>query len=204
MYAATARRNFSVSSASIPPSSPQGRWQGRRRHGRLERLSRTRKKLKFVRETPPQVVLHRCRPLSPRTTAPPPRTTAPPPWTTAPSPRSSLPRRKSNPLPFHADREYRDEINRPIRALCLCLSLSLSLIELNPPTWSEEKFVTRFSSRCDRQSRKKRVKVKREPRNIYATLFLGYRDVEKNFFKYLFLGTLTRNLLLNIILSLTL
>lgn len=157
MYAATARRNFSVSSASIPPSFPQGRWQGRRRHGRPERLSRTRKKLKFVRETPPQVVLHRCRPLSPRTAAPP--------------PRSSLPRRKSNPLPFQGI-SRRNKSTDP-RSLSLPLSLSLSLVELNPPTWSEEKFVTRFSSRCDRRSRRKRVKVKREPRNIYATLFLG-------------------------------
>lgn len=119
-------RNFSVSSASPHhrlPASPSR--QVVRTASRLERLSRTRKKLKFVRGTPPQVVSPS---LSSHVAG-----LLPSPLRVA---SSSRPRRKSNP-PLSPDPRSKPRRNiatknkstdpPTVRATSLCLFIYLSV-----------------------------------------------------------------------------
>lgn len=119
-------RNFSVSSASPHhrlPASPSR--QVVRTAPRLERLSRTRKKLKFVRGTPPQVVSPS---LSSHVAG-----LLPSPLRVA---SSSRPRRKSNP-PLSPDPRSKPRRNiatknkstdpPTVRATSLCLFIYLSV-----------------------------------------------------------------------------
>lgn len=119
-------RNFSVSSASPHhrlPASPSR--QVVRTAPRLERLSRTRKKLKFVRGTPPQVVSPS---LSSHIAG-----LLPSPLRVA---SSSRPRRKSNP-PLSPDPRSKPRRNiatknkstdpPTVRATSLCLFIYLSV-----------------------------------------------------------------------------
>lgn len=119
-------RNFSVSSASPHhrlPASPSR--QVVRTASRLERLSRTRKKLKFVRGTPPQVVSPS---LSSHVAG-----LLPSPLRVA---SSSRPRRKSNP-PLSPDPRSKPRRNIAtknkstdpayVRATSLCLFIYLSV-----------------------------------------------------------------------------
>lgn len=143
-------RNFSVSSASPHhrlPASPSR--QVVRTAPRLERLSRTRKKLKFVRGTPPQVV-------SPSLSSHVADHLLPSPLRVA---SSSRPRRKSNPpspppptLARNREGISRRKINRPIRLPCalplsvyLSIYLSFSRSSISPSTvWTDkEKFEAR-------------------------------------------------------------
>lgn len=121
-------RNFSVSSASSHhrlPASPSR--QVVRTAPRLERLSRTRKKLKFVRGTPPQVV-------SPSLSSHVADHLLPSPLRVA---SSSRPRRKSNPPSPPPDPRSKPRRNiatknkstdpPTVRATSLCLFIYLSV-----------------------------------------------------------------------------
>lgn len=141
-------RNFSVSSASPHhrlPASPSR--QVVRTASRLERLSRTRKKLKFVRGTPPQVV-------SPSLSSHVADHLLPSPLRVA---SSSRPRRKSNP-PLSPDPRSKPRRNiatknkstdPPTCALPLSVYLSIYLSfsrpSISPSTvWTDkEKFEAR-------------------------------------------------------------
>lgn len=176
-------RNFSVSSASphhrLPASLSR---QVVRTAPRLERLSRTRKKLKFVRGTPPQVV-------SPSLSSHVADHLLPSPLRVA---SSSRPRRKSNPplsppptLARNREGISRRKINRPIRlrarylSLSIYLSICLSLVHrsLHLPfeqTRKNSRLV--FTFRCDRR----RVKMKRE-REKYLCNSLFKIKIETDF-----------------------